>query len=137
MDQLGKDAIEPDAHDEGAFPRLEVDIARSCADGIEEDAVDEVPNLDALLGRFRLEVLDGVIHNDLRSDSGFVSGPPVNLGGEGWRGGGRRSNGESECRRNGETAKRGDGETGGNLGETTEIVRWRAGYKRRMGILSF
>ena len=62
MDEFGQHAAQPDAHDERAFPRFDVDIARAGVDGVEEQAIDEYPDFNGVFGGFRLEVLNGMIH---------------------------------------------------------------------------
>ena len=64
VDEFGEHAAEADAHDQGAFPRLNMDIARASADRVEQDAIDEMADLDALFGRLGLKVLNRMVHND-------------------------------------------------------------------------
>ena len=50
VDEFREHAAEPDAHDERALPRLDVDVARASLDGVVEEVVDEQPDFNAALG---------------------------------------------------------------------------------------
>ena len=54
MNQLRQDAIETDAHGQGAFPRLDMNITGASLDGVEQQVFDQRNEIDAGLGRFRL-----------------------------------------------------------------------------------
>ena len=62
MDQFSENAIEADANDQSALPRLDMDVAGRRANGVEEDAIDQMADLDVLLGGLGLKILQGVVH---------------------------------------------------------------------------
>ena len=49
MDQLIHDAVQPNADDQRAFPRLNMDVARAGFDGIEQDVVYKRADFNPLL----------------------------------------------------------------------------------------
>ena len=66
MDQLGEHPAQPDAHHERAFPGFNMGVARAGVDGVKQEKVDQNADLDPLLRRFGLKILNGLIHEILR-----------------------------------------------------------------------
>ena len=63
MDEFREHAAETQPHNDGVFPRLDMDIAGAGGDGVGEDMIDEHADLDALFGGvIRLKVMRGLIH---------------------------------------------------------------------------
>ena len=54
MYQLGQHPVQTDANGQGGFPRFDVQVAGLGGDGIEEQAIDQDADFNALLGRLRL-----------------------------------------------------------------------------------
>ena len=67
MHQLVEHAIEPQPHDERAFPRLDMDVARARLDGVEEEVIDQDGDLDVLLGGYGLQISGCLIHSGPRT----------------------------------------------------------------------
>src|ERR1700677_1174388 len=62
MHQLGQNAIEADAHGQGAFPRFDMDVAGPRLDGIDEKILDQRANFDPALAGFGLKVFESLAH---------------------------------------------------------------------------
>ena len=63
MSDLGEDTVDPSAHSDRSFPRLDMQITGAESNGILQEAIDQDDDLDALSDNtFRLEVMNGVTH---------------------------------------------------------------------------
>jgi hypothetical protein len=63
MHQFRQHTVEPDAHRQRAFPRLDVDVARSGANGVNEQIFDEHTDFNTVLGGLRLKITNCFAHN--------------------------------------------------------------------------
>ena len=62
MNQFNQKTANSETNDQGAFPGLDMDVARAGLDGVQDEIIHERANLDSLLIRERLKVTLCMIH---------------------------------------------------------------------------